>query len=320
MRRLVILAAALAALTGCQAAGSISDGWFGGQPTLPSSDSAGLIGEMSTYRTAEEDTLPDVAHKLKVGFVELRTANPTVDVWLPGGGKELVVPTAHLLPDAPREGIVINLPEMRLYHFDDRGKATSYPIGVGRDGWDTPKGTTTVVRKKEKPTWYPPASIRREQPDLPKAVPPGPENPLGSHAIYLGWPAYLIHGTNEPLGVGRRVSHGCIRLYPEHIPLLYEAVAKGTPVAVVDQPLKWAWIGDDLYVEAHPTLAQADDIEEDREIEPVAAPAFMNEIEQEAAGKGRKLDRDLLERVLAERRGYPIRVTPSPPLIPWLDL
>lgn len=264
MRRLVILAAALAALTGCQAAGSISDGLFGDRASLPPSDGAILIGEMSTYRTAEEDTLPDVARTLEVGFVELRTANPAVDVWLPGGGKDLVVPTAHLLPDAPREGIVINLPEMRLYHFDERGGVASFPIGVGRDGWDTPKGTTTVVRKKEKPTWYPPASIRREQPDLPKAVAPGPENPLGSHAIYLGWPAYLIHGTNEPLGVGRRVSHGCIRLYPEHIPVLYEAVSNGTPVTVVDQPLKRAWIGDDLYVEAHPTLAKANDIEEDR--------------------------------------------------------
>lgn len=315
-----MLAAALAALTGCQAAGSISDELFGDRHSLPPPDGASLIGEMSTYRTAEEDTLPDVARTLEVGFVELRTANPAVDVWLPGGAKDLVVPSAHLLPSAPRDGIVINLPEMRLYHFGDGGSVVSFPIGVGRDGWDTPKGTTTVVRKKEKPTWYPPASIRREQPDLPRAVAPGPENPLGSHAIYLGWPAYLIHGTNEPLGVGRRVSHGCIRLYPEHIPVLYEAVSKGTRVTVVDQPLKWAWIGDELYVEAHPTLAQADDIEEDREIEPVAAPAFVQEIEQEAGDKGRKLDRDLLEKVLAERRGYPIRVTPPPPLIPWMDL
>lgn len=314
MKRLAILVGILAAVSGCQSVDSL----FGEAETFPTSDR--LVGEIGSYRTVEEDTLPDLARRLEVGFVELRAANPDVDVWLPGAGREIVVPTAHLLPDAPHDGIVINLPEMRLYHFREDGSVASFPIGVGREGWDTPKGTTKVVRKTKGPTWYPPASIRREKPDLPRVVPPGPENPLGSHAIYLGWPSYLIHGTNEPLGVGRRVSHGCIRLYPEHIPLLYEAVAKNAPVTVIEQPVKWAWVGDDLYVEAHPTLAQADDIEEDREIEPIDLPEVVRALEAQAEDRDRELDEDRLREVIRERRGYPVRVTRSPPLIPWLAL
>ena len=148
-------------------------------------------------------------------------ANPGIDPWVPGEGTEINLPTVHLMPDladADPEGIVVNLAEMRLYFFEKPGGVPqSFPIGIGRDGLNTPTGTTEVVAKRKNPTWRPTKRMRDEDPELPEVVPPGEDNPLGTRALYLGWPQYLIHGTNKPHGVGRRVSSGCVRLYPEDV-------------------------------------------------------------------------------------------------------
>jgi L,D-transpeptidase ErfK/SrfK len=225
-----------------------------------------LIGRNRLHIVRPGDTLVDIAVAYRVGFVELAAANPAVDRWLPRPGTEVVIPQEHILPAAPRRGIVINLAELRLYHFGRDGEVASMPIGIGSEGLETPDGETTITGKRKNPTWWPPPSIRAEKPELPKAVPPGPDNPLGDYALELGWPLYRIHGTNLPYGVGRRVSHGCIRMYPADIETVFNSVRIGTPVTVVDQPVKVGWQEGRLFLEAHPTQRQADEIEAGRSL------------------------------------------------------
>jgi L,D-transpeptidase ErfK/SrfK len=221
------------------------------------------IGETESYRSAYEDTLVHLAREHNLGFVEIRAANPSIDPWMPGAGTRVVLPKKHLLPDAPRQGIVINLPEMRLYYYASPGAAPlSYPLGVGREGLNTPTGTTTVTWKRENPTWTPTERMRKEDPTLKVTYPPGPDNPMGTHAMYLGWPTYAIHGTDKPYSVGRRASSGCIRMYPEGIKDLFPRIKAGTQVTVVDQPIKVGWVGDEMYVEVHPTQEQNTRIED----------------------------------------------------------
>lgn len=221
------------------------------------------FGETIIHKAVYEDTLIHLARNNDLGFVELRAANPELDPWIPGAGAMITLPKKHLLPDAPREGVVINLADMRIYYFKEEGQPPiTFPISIGRDGLHTPTGTTKVTWKKEGPTWRPTKRMREEDPDLPAVVSPGPDNPLGTHALYLGWPTYAIHGTNKPYGIGRRVSSGCIRLYPEHIKEFYEMVPAGTKVTVVDQPVKVGWVDDMLYIEVSPTQGQAKKIEE----------------------------------------------------------
>lgn len=215
------------------------------------------IGEVEYYRAQYEDTLVHLAKDNAIGFVEIRAANPTLDPWIPGEGAKVVLPKQHLLPNAPRNGIVINLPEMRLYYYKTPGEEPkSYPLGVGREGLNTPTGTTTIVRKKAGPTWTPTDRMRKEDPTLKPFYPPGPDNPMGTHALYLGWPQYAIHGTDKPFSIGRRASSGCIRMYPEAIKEVFPQVPIGTKVTVVDQPIKTGWIGEDMYIEVHPTQEQ----------------------------------------------------------------
>ncbi len=205
-------------------------------------------------------------------------ANPGVDPWSPAG-RRLTIPSLYILPDAPRVGVVLNLAERRLYYFPPGGKSVqTYPIGIGAIGFTTPLSTTRVVRKEPNPTWVPPPSIRAEEPDLPAVVGPGPENPLGDYALRLGWNNYLIHGTNKPDGVGRNVSHGCIHLYPEDIERLFNAVAVGTPVRAIEQPAAAAWIGIGLYVEAHPSKDQADQIDTEQPVTPEQAPGLREAV------------------------------------------
>jgi len=210
-----------------------------------------IIGEVSTYTTEHEDTLLDVARKFDLGFVELVAANPGVDPWLPGEGVTLLLPTAHILPDAPKKGIVVNLTEMRLYYYRTAGQPPeTHPVGIGSEGNNTPVSSTTVVRTQANPVWYPPAAIRAEKPELPAMVPAGPDNPMGMFALYLGFPGgnWRIHGTNQPFAVGRRVTHGCMRLYPEDIEDMFHKVSPGTSVTIVDQPVKVGWDNGELYI------------------------------------------------------------------------
>ena len=280
----------------------------------PSSD---MIGELRQVVAAYEDTLLDLARANGLGYVEMVAANPGVDPWVPGESTPVTLPTAHILPDAERQGLVVNLAEHRLYYFGPPGtEPATFPLGVGKEGWSTPLGTTEIVRKKERPSWYPPESIRAEKPGLPAVVPPGPNNPLGSHALYFGWPNYLIHGTNRPWGIGRRVSHGCIRLYPEDIGRLFDLVPIGAPVQVIEQSLKVGWFDGELYVEAHPDAVQATELERTGRIESVGADSLADilyRIMTKAGDAQERLDWRLIRRTLEERSGVPIQITVDRP-------
>ena len=268
------------------------------------------VGEVISYETKYEDTLIHIARDYGLGYVEMISANPGVDPWLPGAGVPLTLPARHLLPDAPHEGIVINLPEMRLYAFVNGKEAPdSYALGIGRDGLETPVGSTKIVRKTARPEWRPTARMRLENKELPEVVPAGPQNPLGTHALYLGWPQYAIHGTNRPFGIGRRVSSGCIRLYPESIKQLYKQITIDTPVHVVDQAVKAAWIDDTLYVEAHADMAQAGEVEEfGKAVTYLLEERDLKRVMAVAGEDSDKIDWDLFKRVITERKGYPVAV------------
>lgn len=269
-----------------------------------------IIGAPSYYETVHEDTLPAVARRLNLGFVELVAANPGVDPWLPGAGVRLRLPTMHILPAPFDRGIIINLAEQRLYYLPrDGGPPRTHPIGAGRAGCETPLGDTRIIDKRKNPSWRPPASIRAERPGLPAVIPPGPDNPLGDHALYLGWPGYIIHGTNKPLGVGRRVSHGCIRLYPEDIASLFQDVAIGTPVRILDQPVKFAWRKGELFLQIHPTQEQADELEAMGEFLPVAPPNFEARVTAAAGSERHRLNWPLVRKAARERSGLVLQVT-----------
>ena len=222
-----------------------------------------VIGSTKIIYADERDTLLDIARNHGFGYQDMKLANVNVDTWLPDDGQEVVLPSQFILPVASMEGIVLNVPEMRLYYYPPKEKGKlqevfTYPLGVGREGWNTPYIKTIIVEKKVNPNWYPPKSILKEHEEagdpLPKIVKPGPENPLGNYAMRLGRRDYLIHGTNKPNGIGMRISHGCIRLYPEDIKELFSKVSLKTPVNIINQPYKIGVKNDVIYLEAHPFL------------------------------------------------------------------
>ncbi len=225
-----------------------------------------VIGAVTTITARHEDTLVDIARRHGLGYQDIVRANPDVNPWVPGEGTEVVLPTRFVLPPGPRKGLVLNLAEYRMYYFPlprdgEPALVMTYPISIGRMDWETPLGNTSVVAMARDPAWYPPQSVRDEHAadgdPLPRVVPAGPDNPLGTRAIRLGLPGYLIHGTNRPAGVGMRVSHGCIRMLPEDIEFLFELVGVKTPVRIINEPIKIGWEGDTLVMEAHPVLESA---------------------------------------------------------------
>ncbi|NOR71244.1 MAG: L,D-transpeptidase family protein [Methylomarinum sp.] len=212
-----------------------------------------------------EDTLLDIARDFDIGQNEILLANPTVDRWLPGENTKVRIPNSRLLPDTPHEGVVLNLAEYRLYYYPKKTKdqprmVITHPISIGRVDWDTPLGKTQIIAKNRNPVWRPPQSIKDEHAEngeiLPDVFPAGPDNPLGLYALRLGVPGYLIHSTNKPFGVGMRVSHGCIRMYPEDIEKLFPQVKVGMPVYIVNQPIKVGWSDNSLYIEVFPDLEE----------------------------------------------------------------
>jgi L,D-transpeptidase ErfK/SrfK len=232
--------------------------------TLAKPDDA-VVGEDQSIVTAYEDTLYDLARAYSLGSEELIRVNPSVDPWIPGAGKMLVVPGRHILPPGPHEGIVVNLPEHRLYYFPKpkRGgpvQVITYPVSIGKMDWRTPLGVTHVIQKEKNPTWFPPESVRKEHAEagdpLPPKVGPGPDNPLGAYAMRLaaGNGTYLIHGTNNPIAVGLAVTHGCIRMYPDDVSALFPLIPVGTPVRLINVPVKVAWVDGELLLEAHPPV------------------------------------------------------------------
>ena len=232
-----------------------------------------VIGEPQVVFTGPDDTFSDLARTYGLGYDELLVANPGIDPWLPGAGTPILLPTQFVLPDAPKRGVILNIATKRLFYYPkpaegELQQVLTYPIGIGRVGWETPLGETTVVAKAKNPTWWVPASVRREHAELgdplPSIVPPGPDNPLGTRVLKLNMPGYLIHGTNQPYGVGMRVSHGCVRLYPENIEFLYTLVDIGEVVTIMNEPYQMGRVDGRLYFEAHPPLQDDEVLAEDR--------------------------------------------------------
>jgi L,D-transpeptidase ErfK/SrfK len=272
-----------------------------------------VVGQFSRYVTRPGDIFPVLARRFDIGYTELVTANPGVDPWLPGAGRTLLIPSVYILPDAPHRGIVVNLAQWRLFYFPPGGKRVeTYPIGIGVIGWNTPIGVTRVVRKEANPVWYPPPSIRAQHPDLPALVPAGPDNPLGLFALHLGWPDYLIHGTNKPDGIGRNVSHGCIHLYPEDIARLFAEVAVGTPVRTVKQPAAAGWYGNALYVAVYPSQAQVEEIDTDKPVARDPARGVRALVRAAAGPYAGAVAWNAVDKAADRRTGVPVRVAERP--------
>ncbi len=276
-----------------------------------------VVGELQVVRLRGKDTFIDVAQAYHLGFDELVEANPGIDPWLPGEGREIVLPSRFVLPDVPRQGIVLNVPTKRLFYFPkpQKGEAAvvyTFPISIGREGWATPLGLTRIVSKKKDPVWRVPASIRREHAEngdpLPPVVPPGPDNPLGAYAMRLAIPGdYLIHGTNKPAGVGMRISHGCIRMNPADIEWLFQQVPVGLPVRIVNQPLLVGVAGGELFLEAHPAL------EEDKTRRNAALLRDIEKKLAKSAAKGARVDYERVARAGSEQRGMPVSIMAGAP-------
>lgn len=221
-----------------------------------------IVGELMTVRVADyKDTINTYAEAYGLGFRQIVAANPGVNPWVPGAGRELVLPLQFILPPGERKGIVINLAEFRMYHYQPDGRTVdTYPIGIGREGWETPLVSAQVVGVIKDPTWVPTPSIRADWAAsgrrLPAVVPPGPDNPMGRWAVQLSARSYYIHGTNKELGIGMRVSAGCIRMYNPDVEEFVKRIGKGTPVRIINAPVKVGWKGGEMYVEVHEALEE----------------------------------------------------------------
>jgi L,D-transpeptidase ErfK/SrfK len=270
-----------------------------------------VVGEPQVVFARAEDTLSDLARAYGLGYDEIVAANPGIDPWLPGEGTPIVLPTQFVLPDVEHTGLILNIATKRLFYFPEEGDAAAeyvltYPIGIGRVGWETPLGETAVVSKARDPHWWVPASVRKEHAEmgnpLPAVVPPGPDNPLGNRVLKLDMPGYLIHGTNQPYGVGMRVSHGCVRLYPENIEFLYELIDVGEVVTIINEPFQFGYRDGMLFFEAHAPL-------EDDELS--AEERLGAALEEVVDARGVRLNphlKDHVKAVAANPSGVPVAV------------
>ncbi len=270
-----------------------------------------VVGEPQIVLTREEDTFSDLAREYGLGYDELVAANPGVDPWLPGEGVAILLPTQYILPDVPKRGVILNIASKRLFYYPpvkegELIQVMTYPIGIGRVGWETPLGETRLIAKARDPSWYVPASVRREHAaagnPLPSVVPAGPDNPLGKFVLKLDMPGYLIHGTNQPYGVGMRVSHGCVRLYPENIELLYSMVEIGEPVRIINKPYLAGWRNGELYIESHTPL-EDDALSAEEQLQSMFAA-----ISSQSAAFGSEEAMEQAKTIVADARGVPIRV------------
>jgi L,D-transpeptidase ErfK/SrfK len=271
-------------------------------------DAPALERRVTFYTVRDGEDMLDIARAQDLGFLEVRAANPGVEPWLPGVGRRIILPDQHIAALTMDRGLLINLSQMRLFRFEGGQVVETHPLGIGREGLETPVGRTSVVRKAKDPTWRPTERMRQEKPELPAVVPPGPDNPLGTRAMYLGWPLYRIHGTNIPWGVGRRVSSGCIRMYPEDVEPFYDNVDIGLPVEVVYQPLLAEWRDGRLWVEVHPSAEGWDALEDREPLPKTHLSTQMVRIVADAAPPGTEIDWTAIARAVQERRGYPVAV------------
>jgi L,D-transpeptidase ErfK/SrfK len=264
-----------------------------------------VVGELTTMTTTYEDTFAAIGNDKSLGYLELVKANPEVDPWLPGEGTRITLPGQYILPDADREGIVINLAEYRMYYYSG-GSVQVYPVGVGSEDNPSPLTDAKVTMRLESPAWYPPASVRAEYEAnneyLPRMIPPGPDNPLGSFALVLSAEGYLIHGTNKQFGIGMAVSHGCFRMYNEDIERFVYMVDKGTSVQIVNQPVKIGLDGREVWLEVHRPDEKLNDRERDRLWGEVIRA--ISDFEKEVPDI--EFQREAVEQAVTEANGIPL--------------
>jgi L,D-transpeptidase ErfK/SrfK len=282
---------------------------------LSSSPYQDTVGVVQETRAEHEDTLIDIGRRFGLGYDEIVKANSRVNRWVPGKGQRIILPRKHVLPDAPRKGIVLNIAELRLYYYPVVGKGrpsevVTFPISIGRMDWKTPLGTTRVVKKEKDPPWRPTESIKREHAaegdPLPDVIRGGdPENPLGHYALRLAIPNYLIHGVDDRKanGIGMRVTHGCVRMYPEDIEELYNLVPVKTPVTIVDQPIKLGWDQDQLVLQV---ISPLDEDEEDYPFQ-ISTEETLRLV-REKAGPSMSVDEDAVARAVERSNGIPVVV------------
>ncbi|MBU3948116.1 MAG: L,D-transpeptidase family protein [Proteobacteria bacterium] len=258
-----------------------------------------IIGQRATYQIKYDDSLFEIARMYDIGYNDICNANPGFDPFIPEENRFIVIPTEWILPDVEiRRGIVVNLAEMRLYYFlnDATNSVMTFPVGIGDEGKETPLGLFSVIEKIKNPAWYVPKSIQLEKPDLPAVVPPGPDNPMGSRALRLSKPTFLIHGTNRPWGIGTRNSHGCMRLYEEDVLQLFEKVDIGTRVTIVNQPIKIVVAGNEVYMEVHDYENGSDLNKEALKI--IESKSLINDV-----------DLDEVKKAVIERSGLPVDIS-----------
>jgi len=276
-------------------------------------DGQTLVGTLAAMKTRENDTLPDIARHFGLGYNDITWANPAVEPWTPALGSRVLLPLSFILPDTKHQGITLNLANMRLFYYpkNEPGKVYTYPIGIGRQGWNTPTGLTRIVTKRANPVWNVPPSIHKEHAQkgdpLPSSIGPGPNNPLGFYAMNLGFDRYLIHGTNKPYGIGMQVSHGCVQLYPEDIETLFNKAGVGLPVRIVHQPYLTAWHDGGLYLEANEPLAKWS------AQKPRLKKQLLKDLHKISAKEGVAVDWEKVERVIEYADGIPTPILVQTP-------
>lgn len=270
-----------------------------------------VVGEPQIVFSRDTDTFPDLAREYGLGYDELVEANPGIDPWLPAVNTPILLPTQYVLPGVPQQGIILNIASKRLFYFPkvndgEPVQVLTYPIGIGRVGWETPLGEAKVVAKQTDPTWYVPESVLKEHEadgdPLPAVVPPGPDNPLGRHSMRLDKPGYLVHGTNMPWGVGMRVSHGCVRLYPENVEVLYSMVSIGEKVTIINEPYLAGWRSGELFFESHRPL-EDDAVSPEQHLQ-----AIFEKFRSESGAFAEQEEMDHAESIASEALGVPVRV------------
>ncbi|ACO78497.1 ErfK/YbiS/YcfS/YnhG family protein [Azotobacter vinelandii CA] len=270
-----------------------------------------VVGQVQVIKAKYEDTFADIGQANDIGYLEMVAANPGVDPWLPGVGTEVILPTRYILPPGPREGIIINLAEYRMYYFPkDQNVVHTYPLGIGREGWGSPVAETRITGKIKDPAWYPPKSIREEHAadgdPLPTVVPAGPDNPLGPFKFTLGLSGYLIHGSNKKFGIGMRVSHGCFRMLNHNVLQLADMVPVGTKVRIINEPYKFGISEGKVYLEVHAPLE--DESSKSSVVDKHAA--LIDELlkRNDLLGE-RRLDWEVVREVVAAEDGLPVEVS-----------
>ncbi len=321
-----ILAFGFISLSGCQTLSSLfpdeptaSLEPFEAQPETVAThefnltDGDNMVGSLAAINTRENDVLPDIARHFGLGYNDISIANSAVSPWTPKSGSRILLPMQFILPDSPHKGIALNLANMRLFYYPKKqpDKVYTYPVGIGRQGWNTPMGLTSIVAKDANPSWYVPESIHREHAEkgdaLPKVVTSGPDNPLGLFAMRLGFPSYLIHGTNKPYGIGMQISHGCVQMYPEDIEVLFKKATVGMPVRIIHQPYLTAWHQDMLYLEAHEPLPKW--AKEKAKLK----KQVLKQLHDISAKKSVDVDWDKVERILQRSDGIPTPILAQSP-------